>query len=415
MSRQVVDCRHTAEKIARCEKVFFAEHFNPEMRLIYDYRRNLSPGRGQDHLPTPEEIAARLPNPCGWGSGMEDSVINGGVCLEMLVDRYHVTKDPASAELARTVFQGLRACATIHQVKGFVARSISPRDGRSCYPESSRDQYTHFGHGLWVYYNSGMASEGEKNQIRELLVDVALHLQKHITPENDFTIPRCDGKLPRSSVCKMWEVNPHEAARLPMLYAAAYAVSGDQHWFQMYRKYASEAAKQSLQLHLRKYHAFALLQMQSSLHLLYEVEQEDQQLRQKYLQAMHLAASYSEFAGWQAIHDDLHCDYSVLPGDWRTTTSAIVIPGCRHCIPLFSEAYRDAARRVREAGEAPLIQMMVPQRPIAPVQLELLIDRINRFEPETYASYGGLYLIAAWWRCLRLKLLDPNGKGIIAN
>ncbi len=407
MSRQVVDSSLHAGKIARCEKVFLSEHFHPEMRLIYDYRRNFSSGHGQDHLPTLEEIAACLPNPCGWGSGMEDSVINGGVMLEVLIDRYQVSKDPASAELARAVFQGLRACATVHQVKGFVARSISPLDGRSCYPESSRDQYTHFGYGLWTYHNSGMASDAEKNQICELLVDVAVYLEKHITPENDFTIPRCDGRLPRSSVCKMWQVSPHEAARLPMLYAAAYSVSGDRHWFRKYRQYAEEAAEQSLQLPLRKFHAYALLQMQSSLRLLYEVEQEDQQLRQKYLEAMHLAATYSEFAGWLAAHEDFNCDYSVLPGNWRTITSATVIPGCRHCIPVFSEAYREAARRVREGGEAPLVQMMVPERRVSPVQLELLIDRINRFEPEKHASYGGLYLIAAWWRSLRLKLLAP--------
>ncbi|MFA6931797.1 MAG: hypothetical protein WCT05_15855, partial [Lentisphaeria bacterium] len=378
--------------------------------LIYDFRSSYDPATCQAHLPTLAEIVACLPNPCGWGSGMEDSVINGGVMLEVLIDRYQVSGDSSCIQQARAVFQGLRDCARVHQVKGFVARSISPLDGRSCYPESSRDQYTHFGYGLWAYYNSKLAGEQEKQVIRELLVDVAVHLEKHITAENDYTIPRCDNKLPRSSVCKMWQVHPHEAARLPMLYAAAYAVTGDRHWFEKYRQYAYDAAEQSLQLPLRKYHAYALLQMQSSLRLLYEVELEDQTLRQKYLDAMHLAATYSEFAGWLAAHEDYECDYSALPGNWRTITAAIVIPGCRHCIPVYPASYRDAARRVRESGEAPLVQMMVPGREISTLQLELLVDRINRFNPEKHASYGGLYLIAAYWRCMRLKMLGAINK-----
>ena len=68
-------------KIQRIRQVFEQEYFLEEMELIYDYRTSLEHEYRFDHLPTPEEIAHRLPNPCGWRSGMEDSVMNCGVAL----------------------------------------------------------------------------------------------------------------------------------------------------------------------------------------------------------------------------------------------------------------------------------------------------------------------------------------------
>ena len=39
--------------------------YHPEMELIYDYVTSRNPRHRFDHLPSPEEVAANFPNPCG--------------------------------------------------------------------------------------------------------------------------------------------------------------------------------------------------------------------------------------------------------------------------------------------------------------------------------------------------------------
>jgi len=46
-----------------------------------------------------------------------------------------------------------------------------------------------------------------------------------VTPENDFDFCRADGTRCPLGICRMWKVQPHEAARLPMIYAAAWDVT----------------------------------------------------------------------------------------------------------------------------------------------------------------------------------------------
>ena len=69
----------------------------------------------------------------------------------------------------------------------------------------------------------------------------------------------------------MWglkDICPHEAARLPMIYAAAYGVTGDLHFRQECEKYLMEALEYSCQLWPWPYLGYSLLQMACSLELL---------------------------------------------------------------------------------------------------------------------------------------------------
>jgi hypothetical protein len=91
----------------------------------------------------------------------------------MLVDQYQVTKNRSLSIRAQDVFEGLKACATAHGVPGFVARGVCAEDGRSIRITSSRDQVTHFVHGLWRYYHSPLCAEKTKAEIRALLSAVA--------------------------------------------------------------------------------------------------------------------------------------------------------------------------------------------------------------------------------------------------
>ena len=254
----------TEDKILRCQKMIEHELFHPQTNLIYDYRSSLDPAHRFDHLPTPEEIKRCQPNPCSWRSGQEDSVINGGVALDMYINSNN-------GEMARKIYQGLKACGTVSGIPGFVARSISPRDGKSFYPESSRDQYTHYVYALWHYFHSDLSSKEEKSEIVKLLTDVANFCEKHVTKENSWTLPRADGNPHRSSVCRMWETKAHEIARLPMFYAAAWSVSGDDRYLKCFNRYAYEAAERSMDLACNSYRAFALMQMTYSCRLIHDI------------------------------------------------------------------------------------------------------------------------------------------------
>ena len=51
---------------------FFCDKTN----LIYDFRIHNGKNGCTDDLPTPYEISKSFPNPSGYGTGMEDSVLN---------------------------------------------------------------------------------------------------------------------------------------------------------------------------------------------------------------------------------------------------------------------------------------------------------------------------------------------------
>ena len=55
--------------------------YSPKTRLIYDYRVGDSADAHVKCLPTPEDISRQFPSPVSWGTGMEDSVLNGGPFL----------------------------------------------------------------------------------------------------------------------------------------------------------------------------------------------------------------------------------------------------------------------------------------------------------------------------------------------
>jgi hypothetical protein len=62
--------------------------------------------------------------------------------------------------------EGLHSLNSISDVKGFVGRGVSS-DGRSHYPMGSDDQTGPWFIGLWRYYDSGLATDEEKERIRK--------------------------------------------------------------------------------------------------------------------------------------------------------------------------------------------------------------------------------------------------------
>ena len=194
----------------------------PETELFYDYRTSADPAERFALLPTAEEIGVDFPNPCGWGTGMEDCSLNGGLALELC--RIY---EP-DCGFASQLVSGLERCAYIHGRTGFAARGVSVRAPLCCYSNTSRDQLTLAVYGVWRVIHSMAPEPRLRKRCAALLAAYAVWCERVIVPENDFSFRRLDGRP--ALVSKMWECDAHEMLRLPMVYAAAFEATGDEHW-----------------------------------------------------------------------------------------------------------------------------------------------------------------------------------------
>lgn len=374
-----------------------------------DYLSSYEKGREQAHLPTAEEVKRQYPNPCGYSTGMEDGAILGGAMLSVLCDRFAVTGEEQLRDRAAKVFAGLRRCVTVHGVRGFIARNVCPEDGASVYINSSRDQYTHFVHGLWQYYHSPLAGEPAKQQIRTILSDVAERMIKFVTPENDYDFCRADGQRCPLGICRMWNVQAHEAARLPMIYAAAWDVTGNERYHQLWRQYVTEAIEQSSSPDEHK-PAYALLQMQCSLELLHQLEPE-QPLKVTIAARMTNVRSLG-VKRFISVSEKLAKkdpeEMRMLGPDWRKVDVWKNQKGYMN--PQWG-AYREIWHLTREAGESALILLMSDQGSVSEDQKSSLKKTLLHFDYANNSSCGIIYHLAAYWKASRHGVLfaDPEG------
>ena len=200
--------------------------FRPETGLFYDYLSDL-PDLG--HLPTPEEIARCFPNPCGWGTGMEDGMLSAGAAMDILRLRRELGGDPDAGEMAEAVLSGICRAATVHGTPGFLARSVSPKDGRSCYLNSSRDQFTLGVYGAWRFLRHFPdAASAARDAVCELLASVARYCEKVVTPENRYDLLRWSPRsgTPRRTKCSGSRCSTRRRGRRPATNTGANSPSG---------------------------------------------------------------------------------------------------------------------------------------------------------------------------------------------
>ena len=384
--------RSLAASMDRAWNVTWSRFYLPKTQLFYDYLGSYEPGRELAHLPTAAEVARQYPNECGYGTGMEDCMISAGVMLSLIVDRYAVTKDETLRDRAAAVFQGIQLCAAVHGVPGFLARGVCPEDARSIYVNSSRDQYTHAIHGLWPYLHSPLCGPGTKQAIGEILSAIADRMTRNVTPENDYDSLRADGTRDARGISRMWNVKGHEAARLPMIYAAAWDATGKQAYFDLYRKYLASAVQQSYVVEEGQ-PTYALLQMQASLELLKSLEREPA-LKQQMGEIMALISQRCAARALRADGSAARLDLTMTCSDWRSGEG------------LSSKGpYRAVWYNLRESGEAALAQL-VDQGVTFPAEQQRLLTRaIMRLDYDRVSSCGVFYLQAAYWKARRCGLM----------
>ena len=382
----------SASTLAECVKqaweATWERFYLPRTHLFYDYLTSYEPRRGLAHLPSADEVARQVPNECGYGTGMEDCMISAGAMLSLIVDRYAVTKEDMLRQRALDVFQGIRLCATAHGVPGFLARGVCAQDLNSIYPNSSRDQYTHAVHGLWLYYHSPLCSLETRNEIGAMLAAIADRMTRTVTPANDYDSLRADGTRDTRGISRMWNVKGHEAARLPMIYAAAWDTTGQQRYHELCRKYLEPAVEQSVTVENRQ-PTYAWLQMQASLELLAALER-DPGLKRRIRDIMAMVATQCAARASNAGNSADTLDLTMLCSDWRTGEGL-----------SWEGRYRKVWYCIRESGEAALTQLMCEDAGFPEQQQQLLNRAITRLHYERVSSSGIFYLQAAYWKARR--------------
>jgi hypothetical protein len=376
-----------AASVQQAWDVTWQRFYLPRTNLFYDYLTSYEPGKELAHLPTVAEAKRQYPNECGYGTGMEDCMISAGTMLSLIVDRYAVTGEESLKDSARQVLVGIRRCTMDHGVPGFVARGVCTEDLKTIYPNTSRDQYTHVVHGLWMYFHSPLSDDAAREQIRVLLAAIADRMIETVIPENNYDSLRADGTHDTRGISRMWNVKGHEAARLPMIYAAAWDTTGEKKYYDEYRKYVAEAVKQSKTVEDNQ-PTYAWLQMQASLELLAALAKDADLKRQMHEIMVGIGKRCASRAVWVRKTAD-QLDLTVLCTNWRTDEAL-----------KWEGKYRKAWYSIRESGEAALAQLMVDQ-PFAEEQQDLLMRAITRLDYQRVSSNGIFYLQAAYWKLRR--------------
>ena len=384
--------------------------FDRRTFLFYDYlvdapeKGNALPSDAATwHLPPPELIRRDIPNPCGHGTGMEDSVLTAGTAMDTVVMRHAVTGEEEMRSLARDIYRGMELCMDVSSRPGFVARSVSPADGRSHYTNSSRDQYTHWVWGAWVLFHSPLASPGQKESIRKHLALIAAACERDVRPENGWNLLREDGKV--GIVSQMWgELSAHEYLRLPMFYAAAWKTTGEERWEALYRRYRAEAYEKSLPFESSSGRTYIGLQMQYSLRLLWEAE-EDGAWRAKYLSLMrNLAEQYAPLTvplGEELMKPENLAELGWAYRPWDKVRAAYVgfFGGKAYYNPGQSELSENRVfYPLRSVGECAAIAALCPGYRTSDEARKILERLLDAVDYEKHHTYAPLALLNAYWR-----------------
>ncbi len=355
--------------------------FCPETGLIYDYVTSRDPARRFAHLPCRAEVEANLPNPCGWGTGMEDCAINAGTLLDTL---WRIGGDPL---WAAHLVDGLERCITLHGRDGFVARGFSVRAPEMCYSNSSRDQLTLAVYGLWrVLRFFPAVPDSTREKAAGLLRLIAADCRAHVTRENHFNLLRLDGR--EALVSKMWECDDHEALRLPMVYAAAFAATGEREWFEEAKRFLAPGIEQSCRMRNRdSWWDLPIAQMQFSLLLLRECgffpEAEaklDQLLAGTGVFGVeHLAATLSEaeqFPGtWGTLNENWRrCRFSLHQDSISDNGFCVAWQGSLYATPVFPLSYLVPNTLLRRLGCS--LAIMAAGHQVLPDELRHRLEKV---------------------------------------
>jgi hypothetical protein len=183
----------------------------------------------------------------------------------------------------------------------------------------------------------------------------------------------------------MWDVDAHEAARLPMMYAAAWDVTKEDKYYQLYRKYITEAIDQSEKIKT-DYPGWVLPQMQCSFDLLHQVETDVTQ-KERLSKLMNRVTEIGFIPA--QYYTDIVCktdkkDIAPLGKDWRNNQK-------------WEYLIYDPPMRI--AGEALTAIFMFDNPEQRDSRRQLLTELISHTNYQQIACGGGIvFHLAAYWK-----------------
>lgn len=404
--------RVAQEKAEQIHTLLWERFIHPETNMLYDYIAPLSAKDRWAHLPTPADIAAKIPNTTGWGTGMEDCCINGGAYLGCLTIAYDVSKNEKIKEQARRIYHGLRTLGTLGPRKGFVARGVTP-DGKGFYSNSSVDQYTLYIYGLWAYVNSPIATEDEKKEIKTIIADVCARVE-----DDGFDILCADGKP--GLVSDIGVIRSDRSSRLLALYQFGAALTGDEHIKAIYGEKLREnnyARLKDIATPSRvdilpwkaKQMVYGILQNQVSLLPLLYLEK-DFGVKAAYLEAIRLNARLVEerMLGFREYTPAIHTDEYVL-GGWRKGEP-------------FPKNIQQEHRFVRGPSEALVVMLMaqgcdlvekspgLQQAFYGKYLKDTTAELLQKLDFDKMRTYSMLYAEMAYWLAAKQGLFTYSPK-----
>lgn len=187
--------------------------------LILDY---------SGEIPSPKDIEDGVPNFLSWWSPIENGAKFTGLYIAAACRRAEDTGNESDIAKARKLAKGLMLCASVSDVKGFVARGVGT-DGKSHYPFGSEDQTVPWLYGMYSYYKSRIPSEAERAEIRKKFAEICEALDA-----NSWNCP-CDGKFAGDSRGNISGFRFLQTPCYLFCLRAAYLVTGDEKWEKKYR------------------------------------------------------------------------------------------------------------------------------------------------------------------------------------
>ncbi|MBQ9975481.1 MAG: hypothetical protein IJP16_03150 [Clostridia bacterium] len=401
----------------------FDKLYYPKTHMIYDFLYKDSIEESVDFYPNAEEIKNSFPNPCGWGTGMEDSTLNLCTMLETIENRYKATEDEEMKKYFDMMLEGLMITGTVSGSPGFIARCVSPCDGKSVYMDTSRDQYTHWVFAGHIIHNSKLARDEQKKSSAKIIVDIAKKMEREVTRENGGYSLRLDGG--RGRVCQMISsaeapLGPHEILRFPMFYLAAYEVSEDEHWLNKYRELREELLTETEKGFTVEWiekieksfgYVYGTYQAQYSFRLLYDIET-DEKYKERYLRLMQIAAE-----GSRCYLDTAHKNIGIYNFEqpyyrpWRDIKKVSYgnIDGYEYYVPNSTDGddyikeIELVRKNLRNTGEAVIIHNLCPNVTLNDEDTKKLTEIIESSNFNNIKSYWPIVLCGAWWGLLADK------------
>lgn len=374
--------------------------------MFYNHLVGTEPDAATKYLPEPEMIQRLVPNPGGYGTGMEDCMLNAGIMMDAVISRYEATGDETMRTYAAKIYKGMELDATVSPQKGFLPRGVSPVDRRSHYIDTSRDQYTNWFFGAFRLYFSALATDEQKWSIRRCLTAMAEKFERDVIPENHYNFLREDGKI--GVVGQMWgDIHPHEFLRMPMLYLLTAKTTGDPHWMELYLHYRDEAVEKSLDYVPLSGPSYAALQLQYSLRAVWELE-EDAKTKAALLMLMQkLAEPYKKLTVQKAkeLMTPEGAEWLAIPyTPWQK--SKFRYAGFHGDMAYFTPEPSDFREHLtyyplRAVGEGVAIAALCPGHTVAPEAVEALTGMADFVDYDKHATCAPIALLDGYWRSQR--------------